>query len=158
MVFMLVIVMYPATTNTAVIVRTEAVSEVDLTVYGGLRTVRSPTYLIGWVQTYADRPAHLTTGRLSIILKSLGMISGGPRRRMLDCLQSHVNQLAGPSVRAVDGLSRSELKRMAANYGIPFDLNTHTNDLVEDVEEHFDTLACTASEPLEHTSCNERSM
>ncbi len=116
------------------------------------------SYLIGWMQTYADRLAHLTTGRLSIILKSLGMISGGPRRRMLDCLQSHVNQLARPSVRAVDGLSRSESKRTAANHGIPFDINTHTNDLVEDVEEHFDMLACTASEPLEHISCNERTV
>ncbi len=49
MVFMLVIMMYPATTNmavyttvTAIIIRTEAASEVDLTVYGRLRTVRSP--------------------------------------------------------------------------------------------------------------------
>ncbi len=50
MVFMLVIMMYPATTNTAVIVRTEAVSEVDLTVYGRLRTVRSPNVLTCRIQ------------------------------------------------------------------------------------------------------------
>ncbi len=78
MVFMPVIVMYPATTSTAiyttvtaVIVRPEAVSEVNLTVYGRLRTVRSPRHTstsFGVViQIYLGGSLHNTIRRLVLV-------------------------------------------------------------------------------------------